>query len=325
MTGSFRELRMNTEYGMAEHWTTRELLAAGLSDHAIRRKLEAGTLYRLSRGIYTREKPDPESALRALQHRHPRLIFTGETAAGVYGLSPTISAPARALLPHRSRPIRNGTLHATPSRKSHHRRIRGIDLTTPVSVAAALAGNHDFWELVKFLERSYDGLRGRGRFATDLSQLTPAERADAEPLVHRSIIGASSRMERMLIVELQKNGLDPVPNFRFGPYAWDIGFVSGTTLVELDSRRYHEPDAARPANDRVFIMDRWKSNYAVQRGWALLTYTDDCLREIRREVVAQIRSTVDHRRNTPGLRRHPRSVAGLQEKPVWEFHPELFP
>lgn len=282
---------------MATHWTTKELLEAGLNQHKIDRQLREGTLYRLSRGLYTREKPDPQAALRALQHRYPKLIFTGVTAAGVYGLLPEISAPAQGSLPYRHRPIHNDALHAVPSRRRRYRRVNGIDVTTPIAAVAGIYPTDGFWDLVKFLEKSYDGLRGRERFTREIRQLTPADRAKLAPLLKHTVIGASSRMARMLIADLTKRGMDPIPNFKLGPYTWDIGFDPGTTTVDLDSRRYHQPDATSPANDRGFIIDRWKTNYAIQRGWAALRYTDDCIREIRKDVLDQIQHTVNHRKN----------------------------
>lgn len=128
---------------MAKHWTTKELLEAGLTERGINRSLNEGTLYRLCRGIYTEERPDPESALRALQHRYRGIIFTGVTAAGVYGLMP-IAAPAFGNLRHGSIALHNDVLHASPSRKRGRRRINGIDVDTPVAVAAAIRATHDF-------------------------------------------------------------------------------------------------------------------------------------------------------------------------------------
>lgn len=308
---------------MADHWTTKELLESGLSEREIRRRLSEGTLYRLSRGIYTAEKPGPESALRALQDRHQGLIFTGVTAAGVYGLVP-LGAPAVGILRHGSQPIRNQALHAVPSRRRRHLRINGINVTTPVAVTAELYPHHGFWDSVKFLEQSYDGLRGRENFAGDFKQLTPGQRAHLEPLLKRAVIGASSRMERLFIADLRKVGLDPTPNFRLGPYSWDVGLEPGTTVADLDSRIFHTTSPDNPV-DNAFIIDRWKTNYAVENGWAGLRYTDECLRVIRRQVVEQIKEIVEYRRNTPGLRKRPRQVVGMEHRPVWEFHPELFP
>lgn len=307
---------------MAQHWTAEELRDCGVSKYEIRKRLEAGTLYRLSRGIYTAQRPEPETALRALQHRHRGLIFSGITAAGIYGLVP-ITAPAQAALPHGSHPIHNAALHARPSRRRTRRRINGIAVTSPIAVVAELFPDHDFWELVKFLETHYDGLRAAQQFDADVQSLTPAQRSHIEPLLKRTVIGASSRMERLFIADLRKTGLDPIANFKLGPYHWDIGFPHGTTVIDLDSRIFHTAGPDNPV-DNAFIIDRWKTNHATHLGWAGLRYTDICIRRIPEEVIEQIRRTVGHRRATSGLRRTPRQIPGMREQGVWGFHPELF-
>lgn len=307
---------------MTAHWTTKELRTQGLSPGEIRRRVNDGRLYRLSRGLYTPTKPEPEAALRALQHRHPRLIFSGATAAGVYGLG-EVTAPAQARLPGNYHPITTGALQARPSRRRRHRRVRGINVVPPVAAAATVLGQHDFWRVVRFLEGSYQGLRAAEEFSRDIRELEPRVRELLTPLLDRAVIGASSRMERVFLHDLRGVGLNPIPNFRLGPYHWDAGFREGTTVVDLDSRRFHAPDAAGHRY-REFIVDRWKTNQAVQFGWAGLRYTDDCLRVTRDQVIEQIRCTVEHRRSRPGLRRVPAAVTGMHEDGVWRFHAELF-
>ena len=72
--------------------------------------------------------------------------------------------------------------------------------------------------------------------------------------------------------EMRRVGLKPVPNFRLGPYTWDLGFEAGTTVVDLDSLYYHTPEN----NHREFLIGTWKTNHAVQHGWAPLKFTDEC-------------------------------------------------
>ncbi|MGP6174835.1 type IV toxin-antitoxin system AbiEi family antitoxin domain-containing protein [Corynebacterium sp. A21] len=304
------------------HWTTKELRESGLSHRQIKNRVDAGTLFQLGRGIYTEPRPDPKSALRAIQHRYPQLIFTGATAAGVYGLN-QISLPAQGILPRSARPIYTEILNAVPSRRRRYQRVENIFVDTPAGVAGSIQGHHNHLELVRFLESHYDGFSGRHRFEADLRQLNPSQRIGVSPLLQDSVIGASSRMERIFIYQLRKRGLDPIPNFQLGPYHWDVGLVSGTTVVDLDSRYFHESSPDSPV-DGGFILDRWKTNHAIQQGWAALRYTDDCLNQILNEVITQVRQTVEHRQTQAGQRRHPKPVSGMREQGVWEFHPEFF-
>lgn len=176
---------------------------------------------------------------------------------------------------------------------------------------------------MKFLEQSYAGLRGEETFSRDINQLTSTEKAELAPLLERTVIGASSRLERMFINDLRRRGLSPIQNFKLGPYHWDLGFPCGTTVVDLDSRIFHTAGPDNPV-DNAFIIDRWKTNYAIEKGWTGLRYTDVCIREIPPSVIAQIEHTLAHRRNIPGLKKNPRHVPEMQRKAVWEFHPELF-
>lgn len=307
---------------MTGQWTTKELHEQGLTWRDINMQLDEGTLYRLSRGIYTTGKPAPEEALRALQHRHPRVVFSGVTAAGVYGLT-EITAPALGLLPHGSQPITNAALHARSSRRRRRRRLRGINLDTPVATIAACHEQLGFWKSVRFLENSYSGLRASQEFDRDIGELGRADRERLVPVLRRTVIGASSRMERLFINDLHRHGLEPIPNFRLGPYHWDVGLRRGTTVVDLDSRKFHAPDDAG-RRYQEFIVDRWKTNHAIQSGWAGLRYTDDCLRLARDQAIEQIRRTVEHRSRRPGLRRSPAPVPGMHKIGIWKFHPALF-
>ena len=136
------------------YWTTKELLTSGATDYDIKRKVRDGTLYRLSRGIYTTTRPDGLGALHEIHHRHPSVIFNGATAAAVYGLG-TPSAPATGLVPTNFRPIESPALVTTRSRQRRHRIVAGLPVTTPAATIAALG--RDDLTAVKFLERHYDG------------------------------------------------------------------------------------------------------------------------------------------------------------------------
>lgn len=301
------------------YWTTKELHTSGATDYDIARQVRDGSLYRLSRGIYTTTRPDGLMALHAISHRHPSVIFSGATAAAVYGLG-TPSAPATGMVPANYRPIDSPALLTTRSRQRRHRIVDGLPVTTPAATIAALG--RDDLTAVKFLERHYDGLKGADRFAADLRAMRPEQRAALDPVLSRAVIGASSRMERLFILDLRRKGLDVIPNFRFGPYTWDGGIPDGTTLFDLDSYRYHGPheEDMGDMNHRTFIIDRWKSNHAEMFGWGHLQYTDSCLvyPDTRARALDEILRLTEHRRS----RRRPEATPGGVNSGVWTFHGE---
>jgi len=301
------------------HWTTKELLRDGATKHDIARRVATGQLYHLSRGLYTSARPEGRDALKAIVHQYPATIFNGHTAAAVYGLG-SVSAPATGLVPGDHRSISTPAMTLTRSRQRRHRIVDGLPVTTPAATIAALG--RDDLTAVKFLERHYDGLKGADRFAADLRAMRPEQRAALDSVLSRAVIGASSRMERLFILDLRRKGLDVIPNFRFGPYTWDGGIPDGTTLFDLDSYRYHGPheEDMRDMNHRTFIIDRWKSNHAEMFGWGHLQYTDSCLAypDTRARALAEIFSLAGHRRS----RRRPEAAPGGVNSGVWTFHGE---
>lgn len=301
-----------------KHWTRKDLAARGLNDRAIREGIRDGTLHRVGRGLYTPQKVEGLELLQAIRYRYPHIIFDSYTAAGVYGLG-EIKTPVSGLLPVGARPIKNELLTASRSRNRRYREVHGLAVTTPAAVAADIPR----WELlerVKFLETHYDGLNGKEEFSADYRALNSSQKGALALLLKRAVIGASSRMERLFLLDLRKVGLDVIPNFRFGPYTWDAGFPRGTALVDLDSLRFHGPDTPD-----TFIVDRWKANHAEMAGWGHLQFTDFCLndKQARRTAVDEIKRMVEHRRSLRGTRRHPRPVPGRVTDGVWKFHREL--
>lgn len=297
------------------YWTRTDLKRQGLTDYVIRKLHGEGKLHRLAQGLYTRDVASGLDMLRALYHRYPDIVFTGHTALAVYGVRSSVILPARAIVPVKHRPLGSRYVEAVRSRRYRQDFFDGLPVVTP---AAAVAGDIHLLQLerIKFLERQYDGLRGREKFATDYRALTLAQRNELTPLLKKSVIGASSRMERLFHLDLRSSGLDAIPNFRFGPYTWDVGIADGSTLIDLDSMRYHSSE-----NERTFIVDRWKANHAEMAGWGHLKFTDLCLADpgARKSAVEEIRRLVEHRRSVSPLP----SVPGRISQGIWTIHGQL--
>lgn len=288
---------------MTTWFSTQELHALGLTAHDIKRRFRTGELHRLAPGLYTLERPTPKDALIALQHHYPSLIFTGETALAVHGIGP-ITAPARGLVGPDAAPLRNSAIIARRSRRLSHELIDGLRLTPPLrSVVDAQTVPPGYRRL---LERHYQGWRGRDRFHVELKALTKAERDRAHQLTEGAVVGASSEWERRMLRLLQAAGLDPIPNFPLGPYHWDFGLRATKHVIDLDSWRYHGPEVS----DRTFIVDRWKTNHAVRKGWSPLRFTDLCTDVMPGRIVEHIVDAVNGTKPS--------------DQPVWKFHPVLY-
>lgn len=175
------------------------------------------------------------------------------------------------------------------------------------------------WLLKEALAQAYRGLNGRGRFAADLELVISKKRDAVRELAEQAPVGTASKWEQRMYHEMRRVGLKPVPNFRLGPYTWDLGFEAGTTVVDLDSLYYHAPEN----NHREFLIGTWKTNHAVQHGWAPLKFTDECTDYHLKLVVETVQETVAHRRSVRGLKSSPQKVRRALVTPAWRFHQSL--
>ncbi|MGP9723263.1 hypothetical protein ACT3SZ_04520 [Corynebacterium sp. AOP40-9SA-29] len=264
-------------------WLTAELAAAGYTEGKIRAAVRRGELHRLSRGVYTSSPPDDLTALQALSHLVPEMVYTGPTALFLYDERPMLW-PARGLVPSTGRAgTRDRLLLRSRDRKDteRHRSCHGVAVTTPlqaaVDVRASRTPTSTDEELRRFLTRMYDGAKGNDVLAADLTVLTPGK-AHAAALLDGLTTGTASKLEKQAVrlvrkavaglpVTVQVNGL-------IGQYRFDIVIPEARVLIEIDSFHYHA--VTDLADTRGFIRDRWKANAAAQWGWLVLRYTDFC-------------------------------------------------
>ena len=66
-------------------WTTAQLNAIGLDYRSINRVVEERSLHRVERGVYVRAPAHDHLLLRALARNRPSLVYSGPTAAHLYG------------------------------------------------------------------------------------------------------------------------------------------------------------------------------------------------------------------------------------------------
>lgn len=304
--------------GRREFWTTAQLKELGVRQNAIGSLVDAGTLFRIDRGVYASRQPDDLLTLRALSFARPNLVFDGRTAAHLYGWGP-MTWPASG------RVGRNGSTHGgrllqlRQSRVEVFRTIGDLRVTTPAATAAAMPAMSD-GQIIAFLAREYRGIGGNDLLERDLAAMGKTDRRRIGALARRAPTGAASSYERTLREGLAARGIDAELNRRIGPYTWDAVIADGRTVIDIDSWAFHAAQGAH-ASDRTFIVDRWKTNDAFRRGWAPLRYTDSCIMFALKAVLDQIADTVAFRRAHRRLRT-PDELRS-DDQPVWDWHQSL--
>ena len=286
-------------------YTVQQLNGLGFGSSQINRKL-GSSLYRIDRGLYSDRKLSTTETMNALQLHNPSLIFDGRTAYDVYRRQ----TPAFPLIAAARTSRVTAQLRLSRSRRTSHRLVDGLRVVSPLRAAVGVDERPGL--LASFLGDQYAGWRGREQFSADLRDLVPAERRCIGPVLEKATIGTSSRWEREVIERLKGNGLDPVPNYRLGPYHWDIGFRYGSVVLDLDSDRYH----GSGVNTRTFIVDRWKTNHAVRAGWAPLRYTNYCTDSAMKWMLRELTNTLESRRGNASTR----YGRDLPDSGVWAFH-----
>ncbi|MFD5868401.1 hypothetical protein ACFWGD_07280 [Corynebacterium sp. NPDC060344] len=304
--------------GHREFWTTAQLKDAGCTQKAIGQFVEAGLLFRIDRGLYSSRRPDALAALRALSWARPRMVFSGPTAAHIYGWGP-LTWPAQGRVGRNDSAHGSRLLQLRQSRVGAFRTVGGLRVTTPVATAADLLDRPDA-EIRGFLAREYAGVRGNDELERDLRDLGKVDAGRIRALAGAALTGAASSYERRLLHGLRGRGIHAVLNQRIGPFTWDAVIADGRTAVDVDSYAFHAAQGEH-ASDRTFIVDRWKSNDAFRRGWAPLRYTDSCIDFALDHVLDQIEDTIAFRRSHRRLRT-PDELRG-DDQPVWAWHPSL--
>ena len=84
---------------------------------------------------------------------------------------------------------------------------------------------------------------------------------------------AITRMQRLLVTQLQQEGLQPVPEHRFHPtrkWRIDVALPSESLAIEIDGGTW---SGGRHVRGAGFVKDMEKHNALTELGWRLLRYT----------------------------------------------------
>ena len=265
----------------------------GLSEFAVRRRVQAGQWRRCAPGVYFADDRPFTTAARiraATWSRGDRATASGLTAAWWLGVMTVAPEIVEITVPRNShgRPASGTRLRRRDLAEAdivEHRALRVTALPLTVIEAAVRSGGGPAimdtalqrrLELCH-LERAH--ARNRRRHGS----------ADAQRLLDAAAGGARSEAERLTVRLLTGAGISGWrANFAVGNYLVDIAFPSQRVAIEIDGWAFHSDQAA-------FQNDRVRQNRLALQGWQVLRFTWLDLTQHPQRVLAQVRAAISAR------------------------------
>lgn len=257
--------------------STAQLRAAGLTKAAVTRRIRAGRLHPVHRGVYAvgHRALAPEGRWMAGVLAAGRDVALGHVSAvGHWGLLPAGEvAVVHVVTPHGGgRTRRRGlVVHRTTTLRAQDVVVhRGIPTTTPARTLRDIRGRVPAWQFHRAVNQAeVTGLVTRA----ELDELFPAV-AD----------GTRSGLELRFLNLCRRHGIKPLPqlNVVVGGRLVDAYFPGERLVIELDSERYHHTRTG-------FHRDRLRGNDLTLAGFPLLRFTDRQLAFEQAEVMATVR------------------------------------
>lgn len=284
--------------------TRRRLLAAGVSDDAIRGRI-GNLLTVFTPGVYIIGKPDRRSLLMAALEATPGGAASKFTAAGLLDLPVKRIDEINIVAPHGvKRSLGNGII-ARQSRllpAADTIVARGFRSTTVERTICDLAvdiGVEDLQELIEWsivhrrmTKRSFQACARsycrRGRAGSGIIRWLDTALLDDEPF-------PTSQLERLGLRLFRSGRLGPfeiqfVPPWSNGVTGIvDVGWPELRVIVELDGRRWHTVTQA-------MTNDRRRDRQANARGWVVLRFGWQEIVERPEDVLSELSAFLDERR-----------------------------
>jgi very-short-patch-repair endonuclease len=259
-----------------------QLEDARIRRQGIHRRIEAGRLHRLHRGVYA--------------VGHTRLSFEGRCMAAVLalGAETAISHQSAAAL-WRFLPTGDGPIHVTVSNDNGRERRAGITIHRSITLIAAVTTRRNGITVtrpartLRDLHRavSPEVYRRAVRRALDL-RLISSEQLSSEEAFTRS------ELERMFLALCRRHRLpQPEVNARVGPYEVDFVWRDRHLIVETDGFAHHGDRA-------VFESDRLRDATLQSQGFRVLRFTYRQVKD-RTPVVAALRPLLAQSALAPNL------------------------
>jgi very-short-patch-repair endonuclease len=260
-----------------------QLEAARIRRQGIYRRIQAGRLHRLHRGVYA--------------VGHIRASFEARCMAAVLALGDgaVISHDSAAVL-WGFLPSRDGPINITVPGDFGRKRRRGLAIHRSHSLIAAVSTLRKGIAVTKPVRT----LRDLHRISTEPQYRRAVRRALDLRLIDSGDLKAEeeltrSELERVFLSLCRRHRLpQPEVNRRIGPYEVDFLWRPEQVIVETDGFRHH-------GNRASFESDRARDAYLQSLGYRVLRFTYRQLTDDRSAVVAALQSLLGQRSLTPDL------------------------
>jgi Transcriptional regulator, AbiEi antitoxin/Protein of unknown function (DUF559) len=255
--------------------TRNQLLAIGVSRHAIAHRLAEGRLHTVMRGVYAVGRPELTEHGRwmaAVLRVGSGAVLSHETAAVAWGIRPSSGKPIEVSVPeHRSVSAPGIRVHRRTRLTSREvSRLHGIPLTSPAQTLVDLAARLPTGQL----EAAINAADKRDLIAPDELR-AKLETFAGQPgvailrrlLDRHSFVLTDSELERRFLPIAREAGLPPpltgqsLNGYRVDFYWPDLGLV-----VETDGLRYHRTPTQQ-------VRDRRRDQAHARAGLATLRFT----------------------------------------------------
>jgi hypothetical protein len=236
-----------------------QLVALGVSPHAIDHRVRAGRFIAVFRGVYAVGHAGLTDAGRmhaALLAAGPGATLSHRTAGALHRVIPSLPPFVEVTVTDTPRRSRSGlVIHAT-RRPLQAAVIDGLPVTAPLRTLVDLAPSLRPGEL----ERACAEALVRGLVTAD--ELKAARIIDPDRAAP-----TRSRLERQMLALIGRAGLPrPLVNHTIGPYEIDFVWPEERVLVETDGWNTH-------GHRFAFESDRAQDADLVAQGWVVLRFT----------------------------------------------------
>ena len=280
-----------------------QLLACGLDDHAIARRVRAGTLHRVYPGVYAVGKPP----ITPLERASAAVLACGETAALSHASAMTLwgfwkhwDTPFELTVTTDRRPKGIRVHRSTTLGRRDITTQLAIRVTTPARTLFDIAPRLTDRQLKRAVKESFVSHLITGDALSEIIARNPHHPASKRlaPFAAVAIQPANSVPEIDFPGWCKTNGLPtPVMNARVAGYSADAYFPDHGVIVELDSRSYH-------LNPVSFETDRDRDADTLQAGIVTVRITRDRMTNTSRKEADRLHAILDSHRpprpNPPG-------------------------
>lgn len=270
--------------------TLAQATRAGLSEHAVRRKVRSGQWRRCGTGVYfADDRPfTPSARIRAaVWARGPRAAASGLAAAWWLGLTMLEPQAVEVTVPRTASGrcgqgirVRRRDLRDDDIFEARGLRVTSVSLTV-LEASVRRGGGPKIMDSALQRRLRLDDLqrvhlRNTGRHGA----------AAARRMLDAAAGGARSEAERLLVRLLQNAGITGWrANYKVGPYSVDVAFVAPRVAIEIDGWAFH-------SDQEAFQKDRARQNYLILQGWQVLRFTWLDITQHPEQVLAQIRTAI---------------------------------